>query len=418
MNQYLKNKYRGIIPGILITIVGIIVLLLLLAACDHLTPRTTFVLAVPKSDASYWRAANHIKQVLETGGFDIELMTVQTSQEAADLVATRKADLCLVMNKSVSIAEALGNRATRLRTVLPLFDRAMFFYTRQDSAATDISPEKYFIHKTIGVETEDGETQGGLQGMLNRAEVEKNYTITTDSNSDIRHMWSSNFAPQHTQLKLSGWQPLSLDENWIKFITINNPSLVPITIPGLPGRKDSKDIKTVCSETLLVASNGLGENAVYTLASYIYQNKVHFLTLDRMYQSINEGHKINNLLFALHPGADAYLRRDHPSFLERYSDIILLFAAVMAFGYAAVQAIRSRVYKANKDQIDKYFLEFLDIKSNVKFNKDAQISLYNDLFGTVLTKMTEEKMETADFHIMSRLIQEELVILKLDKRGY
>lgn len=412
MNQYLKKKSRGIIPGILITIVGIIVLLLLVAACDHLTPRTKFVLAVPKSDASYWRAANHIKQVLETGGFDIELMPVQTSQEAAELVAIREADLCLVMNKSVSIAEALGDKATRLRTVLPLFDRAMFFYTKQDSAATAISPEKYFSHKTIGIETADGETQVGLQGMLDRAEVKEDYTIKTDSNTDIRLFWASNFAPQHLKLKASGWHPLSLDKNWITFICANNPALLPITVPALPGKKDSKEINTAYSETILLASTTLGENAVYTLAKYIYQNKVHFLTLDRMYQSINEGNDAKNLLFALHPGADAYLRRDHPSFLERYSDIILLFAALMAFSYAVVQAIRSRAYKMNKDQIDKYFLEFLDIKSNIKFNNDAQAALYNALFKNVLTKMTEGKMETADFHIMSRLIQEELVILK------
>ena len=68
--------------------------------------------------------------------------------------------------------------------------------------------------------------------------------------------------------------------------------------------------------------------------------------------------------------------------------------------------------RSRKNKIDKYFIEFLSIKSNVHADKASQTTLYNQLFDRVLMNMTEEKMESSDFHIMSRLIQNELVIIK------
>ena len=63
--------------------------------------------------------------------------------------------------------------------------------------------------------------------------------------------------------------------------------------------------------------------------------------------------------------------------------------------------------KKKKERIDLYFLEFLDIKASQK-NKQEKIQDLDDLHQRALVQMTSEKMDKGDFHIFSRLLQQEL----------
>ena len=305
--------------------IGIVALLLILSfiipvACDHVRPNSKFRIAVPRNEISYRRAADHLKLNLERGAFGIEVILTKTSQEAATLVATGEADLCLLLNMSLPVANSLGAQAAQLRTIAPLFRRAMFFYVKADSVVDVISPALSFRNKIIGIETEDDEAMIGISDMLDRAGVEKSYSFAADSPSgtySIDHVWSSFYAPRHVERVANGWKAVSLDENWIKFLCINNSSLVPVVIPPRPGNAAGKEIHTVYSEVLLLASASLGNNAIYALSRYIHENRVHLLSLDRMYESIREEYDKSSLLFALHGGADAYARRDNPSFVVR-----------------------------------------------------------------------------------------------------
>ncbi len=399
------------------TVVSIVLLLaltiLIPLACDHVSPKSKFVIAVPRDEVSYRRAAEHLEAFLEGGEFEITIVLTNTAPDAARLVANGKADLCLLMNKSIPIVEALGPEAAHLRTVVPLFKRAMFFYVPSDSPVAVISPAVSFKNAVIKVETGDGETMIGFQNMLDRAGVIKDYQFTTaEGRNSMFHLWDSYYTKAHQDLVASGWKSVSLDDNWIQFLCVNNAALVPVTIPAMPGDPSSRETKTVYSEALLLASSELGDHAIYKLSKFIHENKVHLLSMDRMFETIRENFDTSSLLFAPHGGADAYARRDDPSFLERYSDLVTLFALILGFAYATVQYIRNRMRMAKKNIIDKFFIEFLSIKSNLNAERSTQAGLYNKLFERVLSHMTEEKMESSDFHIMSRLIQNELVIIK------
>jgi len=418
MNKLHFGKFI-MVPKINIKAVGIIfivfIFIVLPIACDQVIPQIKFTLAIPENEYTYMRAAEHLKNILGQNGYKIKILQTRNALEAAQLVADNKADLCLLMNKSIFIADSLGTNAAQLRTVLPLFRRSMFFYVKKDSVAAAISPGISFRNRTIGVEIKNGETEFGLQGMLDRIQVEKNYLFTTDTNCNVIHFWDENYSPKQLQLMSSGWQSISISENWIKQIEINNPALKAITIPAIPDKQGSRDVNTLYTETLLLASTNLGVNAVYKLTKDIYQNKAPLINTDKMYATMNENFDRTNLLFSLHDGADAYLRRDNPTFLERYKDNIAFFASLILFTYAMWQTVRSRILLAKKNRVDKYFIEFLSIKEKFETDKKTQTSLYDNLFKNVLTALTEEKMAIADFHILSRLIQQEQLYIRLGK---
>jgi len=75
--------------------------------------------------------------------------------------------------------------------------------------------------------------------------------------------------------------------------------------------------------------------------------------------------------------------------------------------YGIIQAIRSKLQRRRKEKIDLYFIEYIDIKSE-EASKDIKIALLESLHKRALLQMTSEKMEKNDFHILSRLLQQEL----------
>jgi hypothetical protein len=177
--------------------------------------------------------------------------------------------------------------------------------------------------------------------------------------------------------------------------------------------EDVDEVRTLYTDSVLLGSTKLGSNAALLLTSAIYRNRTHLLNFDRMFSSMDERFDKKDMLFPLHAGAEDYMNKDNPSFLERYSDALALLVTLIAFIYAAIQTVRNQISKRHKDQVDKYFTEFLSIKENKSFDKATQIEQYDLLFHKLLLKMTEEKLETSDFHILSRLIQTELTNVNL-----
>ncbi|NOS54808.1 MAG: hypothetical protein HOP37_00965 [Cyclobacteriaceae bacterium] len=135
---------------------------------------------------------------------------------------------------------------------------------------------------------------------------------------------------------------------------------------------------------------------------------------DIMYQSINESFDQNALLFPLHIGTTSYLRREQPTFLEKYADAIALILSIVAVIFGAVQAIRNHLAKRKKEQVDKYFLDFLEIRSDKELAPDQKVKKLDALFQRAVEQMTNEKLDKSDFHILSRLIQQEMTMMRFN----
>jgi len=380
-------------------------------SCDIYRPQKTFRFAVTKNDAFYTNMFSHLKILLEKNGYQITVVYTDRNVEANRLVAQGKADLCFINNVSSHIVEALGSESGQLRTVLPITRRALLGFSREFA----LGPQRalqIFENKTIGVEILNGEGHGNIEEMLIRAHVPYANIVQSDQAPyDVRIIWGSPYGKRALAMLDSGWHAISFSPEWIEFQTLNDQALGPIALPALPGDLHSRTLQTVATDAVLVINHSIGENAVYRLAEVILQGKVSLVREDPMYRSITESINRETLLFPLHEGTSSYLRRDTPAFLERYADTLALVLSLMIILYSVFQAVKSRMSQIKKDRIDAYFLEFLDVRSKTDWSPQEQIRRLDDLFQRALLQMTNEKMDKGDFHIFSRLIQQELTIL-------
>lgn len=383
--------------------------------CDYLIPKKSLRIVVPEGDSMYKYAAGQLQELCLAGGYKIEILSLPDAKDAINYIADGKADLGMISNHSIYMAEVLGTRASQVNTVLPLFRRSPFFYVRKSDPMKSIYPNDFDANMVIGLEYLGGEPEVNLRGLLDLAGVEPVYQLTTDTACTAFYFWGTMISPKHKELVEAGWRRISIGPEWVRFIDLNNPALVPFTYYGIPAKEGSTEVHTLYADALLVANADLGEKTIHNFTRFIYQHRVNLMNADRMFQTIDEDHDRKHLLFPLHAGAEAYLRREDPSFIERYADVLALVASIIALAFAAVQTLQKRVLKERKEQLDRYFHEFLTIKENTTLDQREHNVAYNNLFKVLLGKMTEEKLNKDDFNILARLIQQEMVITIIDE---
>ena len=384
--------------------------LLLLFSCDIFTPQNRFKIAVPENDFTYNNSAGHLKECLEKGGFRSERVPAVNAIEANQMVAKGEADLTFAMNLSDFIPETIGANAGKLRTLVPMFRRLFFIFSRFP-VADSLNARELLAGKKIGLEVLNGETHRNLELLFESGRIKDVKAVTLNDTPDLIHFWGTFYGPRATDLIEHNWSEISIDPAWIDFVTLNDPALAPFTLPAIPGIEGSKNLHTFSVETLLVGRADLGEKSVYKLSEYIFQHKLELMGYDLMYRSINEGFDVTTILFPLHNGTDSFLRRDEPSFFEKYAEVMALIFSVGAILYGALQAIRNRIMKQKKERIDLYFLDFLDVRSQ-KIPNSEKAEKLDELLQRALVQMTNERLDKGDFHIFSRLLQQELANIR------
>lgn len=368
-------------------------------------------MAIPEKDYFYNYMEGHLKPFLESQGFRIEVTKAASSIEAHRMVAKGEADLAFVNNNTVAISEILGRETGRLRTVLPLATRLFFAFSKNPMPDTTTAKE-LFENRRVGIEVLGGEAQLNFERFLKRAEIKGTQLVTFENSPEVIVFWGTFYGARAEKFLKKGWHPFSFKQNWIEFLTLNDPALRPHTLPSIPDNRKSIRINTIATETVMVANQEIGEKAIYKLAEAIFQNKLELVHNDIMYQSIHESFDQQALLFPLHAGTTSYLKREEPTFFERYADAIALVLSIIAVLYGIIQTIRNHLVKRKKEQVDKYLLDFLDIRSNKELEADQKIKRLDNLFQRAVEQMTNEKLDKSDFHILSRLIQQEMTMMR------
>lgn len=407
----MKRKY---IVGLISSIIVFASLAIIPVSCDFAKPKKKFRLAVPKTEYFYNYIAGHLQPYLARQGYDISIIPADDIQDANHLVAQGKADLTMINNHSTTVALKLGDDASQLRTVMPLTTRILLVYTKKQlpDSATLL---ELFENKRVGIEFLGGETHLTLQRFLTASRINgAKFEIYNDS-SDVVVFWGRPYGERSSSWAEKGFYPYTFRRNFIEFIMLNDHALKSFKLPALPGDPNSIITHTIATDVILVANKNLGENACYLLAQAIYQNKVDLMHQDVMYRFINEGFNKETLLFPLHQGTFSYLLRDQPTFFERYAESLALGLSILAVIYGIVQAVQSRLRRNQKERIDVYFLEFLEIRSDKAMLRDDRVRKLDELFQRAVIQLTNEKLDKGDFHILSRLIQQDLTMLRFDR---
>jgi len=288
----------------------------------------------------------------------------------------------------------------------------LYFAFSRNPLPDTATAKELFENKRVGVELLNGEAQMNIERFFSRAKIGGTQIVDFSDNPDVIVFWGTFYGTRATKYLEEGWHPFSFKPNWIEFLTLNDPALSPFTLPKVPGESKSIRINTIATEAVLVANNELGENAMYELAEVIFQHKLELMNADLMYRTIDESFDQKALLYPLHEGTVSYLRRDQPTFFEHYANEIAQVLSVLAVLYGAIQTIRNAIARRKKEQVDKYFLDFLEIRSDKTITQEQKVKRLDGLFQRAVEQITHEKLEKSDFHIISRLIQQELTMLK------
>jgi TRAP-type uncharacterized transport system substrate-binding protein len=379
-------------------------------ACDFTKPQKGFRVAVPKTEYFYNYIVGHFKPFMESKGYHITIVPAASTLEAAQLVAGGQADLTMINNHSTSIAIKLADEAGKLRTIMPLTTRVLFAFSKTplpDSATA----KEIFENKKVGIESLGGETNLTIARFLSASMIKPDSFVTFEDDPDVVVFWDRFYGERANGWEEKGWHHYSFRKNFIDFIRLHDHALRPFKLPAMPGYANSKIVNTLATDVLLVGNRELGENACYLVASEIFQNKVDLIHKDVMYSLIREDFDKETLLFPIHKGTFSYLLRDQPTFFERYAESLALCISLIAVIYSGVQAVQSRIRRNQKERIDAYFLEFLEIRAN-KMVSDEHAKKLDLLFERALIQMTKEKLDRSDFQILSRLIQQDIMMLR------
>ncbi len=385
-------------------------LALLLCSCDYLNPKREFKLAVSDNSLSYRASAGHLKELLESDGYKIDVIYTETTLEANRLVASGEADLSFIMNHSQFVSEALGSDGKKMRTLLPLFNQLLFFYHKGEQSTLTLD---LLTEKKIWVEVLNGENHLSLKSMFGN--LGDSIHFTDKDSAEIRYFWGTYHGRRAQKFESDGLHPMDLSDGWIQYFTLNEPSFNPFTIHGLPELDESELLNTIETQTLLVASSRLGENAAFKLVEVINNNRLKLQSFEKKYGSINENIDPNLLLYPIHNGAEAYLRKDEPSFLERYSETIALIITFAAVSFGAIQTLQNHISSRKRTQLRLYFKDLVAIKESMFLDKVSEEEQIEILYRRLLDQMAQEKVEKNDFHMFARLLQQEIANSRLKK---
>jgi len=146
-----------------------------------------------------------------------------------------------------------------------------------------------------------------------------------------------------------------------------NPRLRPFVIPiGTFGDLTPEPVLTVAVDTLLVARSDMDSTVIYDLYREMLRLRpALFSARPELFQPIDDNITRSNLAFSLHPGALAYIKRDEPTLIERYSGVgevvVALMVALVSASVALIKIYRLR----RKNRLDKFLVEVIDIRNSV-----------------------------------------------------
>lgn len=147
-----------------------------------------------------------------------------------------------------------------------------------------------------------------------------------------------------------------------------NPRLRPFVLPaGTFGKLTPEPVVTLAVDNLLVARTDLDKSIVYDIYAEILRLRpALFGTRPELYQPIDEHVAQTNFAFSLHPGALAFLKRDEPTFVERYSGVAEVVATLMVGVVSGLFAI-VKVYRIRrKNRLDEFLVEVISIRNSVQ----------------------------------------------------
>ncbi|MGI9247735.1 MAG: TAXI family TRAP transporter solute-binding subunit [Woeseiaceae bacterium] len=289
------------------------------------------------------------------------------SKSALQALLDGEADLAMVSNKEAFNPD--------IGTVIPMYPRVLHIAHRSELP-------------TGGFESllRDGTVDAGLPGSDSRIFLEQALSLFNVELDDVDFVGDDGcvdvellYAPvsRRVELELSRCGDYKLRSlgaiadlgrgSLIDAIMLQNPRVRPFIIPRrMYGDVTPEPVVTLAVDQLLVAHESVEEAVVYDLMSEI-QRLQHAIADQHpaIYDDLVESFSGSKSTFALHQGTQAFLERDEPGFMERYSGVaevlVTLLVGIVSGGFAMLKIYQFR----QKNRIDEFYAEILEMRDSV-----------------------------------------------------
>ena len=152
-----------------------------------------------------------------------------------------------------------------------------------------------------------------------------------------------------------------------------NPRLSPFVIPAaIYGDMPREPVLTLAVDKLLVSAPRLEAAAVYDLIGEIRRLQPALAANHPLsFRDLTREFDASGSTFVLHPGAQAFIHRDEPTFYERYSGVaevlVTLVIGLISGGYAVIQIYNRR----RKNRIDGFYRDVMTIRDSISERSSA-----------------------------------------------
>jgi len=328
------------------------------------------------------------------------------------------------------LAFATNNKRFRdgITTIIPLYPSILHIVTRAHELPDTMR------------ELLDGSTVwAGPQGSIPRLLAE-DYTDDLDLEDEVEFV--DDFDPTRVDViityapidrervtadsMLDGFRMVSLGEpddigrgSAVDSAVLLNPRLRPFVIPiGTYGDLTPEPIVTLAVDNLLVAREDMEDAVAYDIFAEIMRLRpALFGERPELFQPLDESVAQSNWVFAMHPGAIAFLQRDEPTFVERYSGVaevlVTVLAALVSGGYALLRIYRLR----RKNRIDKFYMDVIKVRDSVGpgangDEREAAVEKIRDLQNRAFDMLVHEKLAADEsFRIFIELTNDSIATI-------
>ena len=182
-------------------------------------------------------------------------------------------------------------------------------------------------------------------------------------------------------------------------IVLLNPHFRPFIIPvGTYGDAAVDPVVTIAVDKLIVARSDLDRSVVYDLINELLRMRPALATIHPgLFQDISGDFDVSRSRFVVHPGAQDYLQRSEPTFIERYSGVAEVLVTLM-IGMISATFAGVRIYnRRRKNRIDRFYKAALDIRnatmasSDIAERQEAIVRL-RQLQDEAFAKLVDEKL--------------------------
>lgn len=357
----------------------------------------------------------YLARVLSVPGIHLTLTPADSrTVSGMELLVKGEADLAVVENSATF--------QPGIETVLPLSPGVLHVLVRD--GIDDRDNDRLFLDHTLYFDQQSAVAEDFLAFISDRLGVDVSDLRAVETfepgTTDILMVFAS-LLPRDIIKGLRGYHLHSLGTvedlgrgSSVESIPYLIPELQPFIIPAdtYPELGNREPVVTVSVDMLLVTRAEVPDLVIYRFTEALMRRRGELSSrLPALFHGVTDKIEPQRLTFPLHPGVEAYLARNEPSFLERYAETINMLVYVFVILVTSIYGLMKWRGRRKKNRVDRYYAQVLEI--NERLHKDinvdpaAELERLYALEKEAFAELMDEKLAADEsFRIFHTMVKE------------